>query len=470
MTMENKTNTTTQNTASLRQKYSAFLNKPGIHGTLRFYCILLGVILAALVLLCCLMIPMSTILEQYEASRPKHMAAEVYKMLFEEPDWAVIYNLSEEEGTEFEGRSSYVNYMSQKVGSKTLTYRQVPGGLSGSRRYCVRLGNEPVAYFTLVSVDDGVSTFPYWILDDVELCAEGTQTVTVTVQPGSTVYINGVALDERHIVSTVSTPAEDHLPSGLHGYRYVQMQVTGLMTQPDVVALDEYGTVITLTRTGNGTYTADIPVSTVQITEDEASLVVNALNAEALFSINAITAGQLREFFDPNGQAYEDMLSHDMEIPDYYSYEFDTSSVIVDQYWRYSDTVFSARATGTLNLTDYSGVTTSIPVCYSYMFTQNYNGDYVVSGRTEDDMLRHDTAFRVNYSDGVNIVCTQLEPAIGALNAPSTVGISNARPTSWAVQAEDGTMTTVIVLLQDGSYAWADGVAPTSVTVYPVFD
>lgn len=460
MTMENKTNTE-------RKPLAAFLNKPGVNSALRFSCILLGVVLAVLILLCCLMVPLQTVLQQYEATRPQYMAAEVYKMLFAEPDWAVIYKLAEEEGTEFEGRSNYVTYMTQKVGSKSLTYSEVPGGLSGSRRYCVRLGSEPIAFFTLVSVDDRVSTFPYWKLDSIELCAEAEGTVTVTVLPGHTVYINGVALDESHLISSVSTPAEEYLPTGVHGYRYVQMQVTGLLAQPEVVAVDEYGTVVTLTRMPDGSYTEEIPVSTSQITDEEAALAFSALEADALFSINAITAGQLREFFDPNGQAYEEMITVEHDLPAIYSYAFDASAVVVDRYWRYSDTVFSARVTGTLSITDYSGVTTVIPLCYSYLFTQNYAGSYVVTGRTEADMLQQITSYRVTYSNGTYIFLSQLELADGPVNAPAVDG---TLPSGWAVINEDGTQTTVIALQENGSYAWVEGVTPAPVTVYPVFD
>ena len=86
---------------------AAFLNKPAVRSALRFSCTMLGIVLAVLILACCLMVPLRTYLQQYEATRPKYMAAEVYKMLFAEPDWAVLYNLAEEEGTEYEGRSNY---------------------------------------------------------------------------------------------------------------------------------------------------------------------------------------------------------------------------------------------------------------------------------------------------------------------------------------------------------------------------
>ena len=448
---------------------AAFLNKPAVRSALRFSCTMLGIVLAVLILACCLMVPLRTYLQQYEATRPKYMAAEVYKMLFAEPDWAVLYNLAEEEGTEYEGRSNYVTYMTQKVGDQALTYSEIPAGLSGDRRYCVRLGNEPVAYFTLVSVDDGVSTFPYWKLHSVELCAEGKETVTVTVLPGHTVYINGVALREDQMVSAVTTPAEAHLPEGLHGYRYIQMQVTGLLLHPEVVAVDEYGTVVTLTRNPDGTFTEELAASTAQITEEEAALVASALEAEAQFSIRAITAGQLRQFFDPNSQPYIAMLDSEPLFSQYYSYEFDTSDVIVDQYWRYSDTVFSARASGTLHVMDYSGQTTSVPVCYSYLFIKNYAGDYVVIGRTEDDMMRRITTHRVSYSNGTDIFLSQMEPVEGSVNAP-TISNGDSLLTGWAVRHDDGTLTTVLVPQEDGSYAWAEGIEPGPMTLYPVFE
>lgn len=462
--MDNKTNVSTENTAPAVSK------KRILHNALRFYSILLGVVLAVLILLCCLMLPLNTLLEQYETSRPKYLAAEVYDMLFADPDWTVLYNLADVEGTEFEGRSEYVAYMTDKVGNHALNYTEVSDGLSGDKRYSVRLGTEEIAAFTLSNYDDGISTFPCWTLDSVEVFFTREQAVTVTVLPGHTVYINGVALDESYITMAVTTAAEEHLPDGLHGYRYIQQQVTGLLVQPEIVVLDGNGETVPLSRGASpGNYTVAIP-TTEAITDDEISLVQKAIRAEALFSIRAISAGQLRQTFAPSGQAYASLCDADALASHYIDYEFDDASVVVEDYYRYDSDTFSVRACGTLYVTDNKGVTRNYTISTSYLFTQNQAGTYLVTDRIEDDLQRLVTAVRLIYSNGNDILMSALAETTGTVNAPDFQNDSGSKPTGWAKMGADGTLTTVLALQDDGTYSWVAGVTQEPMTVYPVFE
>lgn len=463
MTMENQTNISANNAPAVSKKRL-------VNNALRYYSILLGVLLAVLILLCCLMLPLNTLLEQYETSRPKYLAAEVYDMLFANPDWAVLYNLAEVEGTEFEGRSEYVAYMTEKVGSRTLTYSEVSAGLSGNKRYSVRLGSEEIAAFTLSSYDDGISTFPCWTLDSVEVFFAREQTVTVTVLPGYTVYVNGVALDESYITVSVSTAAEDYLPDGLHGYRYIQLQLDGLLVQPEVVVLDTNGESVALSRgITAGTYTVALPC-TEAITDSELILAQKAIRAEALFSIRVISAGQLRQTFDPSGQAYDDLRNADALVSNYMDYEFDDSSVVVEDYYRYDSSTFSVRVSGTLYVTGSRGVTQSYTLSTSYLFTENQAGTYMVTNRIDDNLQRTVTAVRLIYSDGSDILMLTLAETTGTVRVPDYRNGSGSKPTGWAAMQTDGTLSTVLALQEDGTYAWVSDAPEQPMTLYPVFE
>ena len=62
-----------------------------------------------------------------------------------------------------------------------------------------------------------------------------------------------------------------------------------------------------------------------------------------------------------------------------------------------------------------------------------------------------------------------MEPVEGSVNAP-TISNGDSLLTGWAVRHDDGTLTTVLVPQEDGSYAWAEGVEPGPMTLYPVFE
>lgn len=366
--------------------YRRIRRKKIFRGALRFYTLLFGGILCVLILLWCLMNPLQTILTQYETSQPRYIADEIYNTLFADPDWALLYDMAGIQPTQFEGRDEYVAYMEAKVGDQKLEYVEIPAGLTGEKCYSVRLAGEEVATFTMEPVDDGVSTFGRWTFGKVEVFFTRQESVAVTMMPGYTVYINGVPLDDSYTTLQVSTVAEDYIPEGLHGYRYMQQKITGLLVQPEVVVLDEYNNPVPLTQDPvTGDYTTPIK-DTVSMTWGEKDLVVTALQNQALFAIRAIPMTQLREYFAPGSQAYEAITSTDALAEGWKTYAFDDSATVVKDFYRYSDTLFSVWAEVTVNVADKKGNITSCTVGGTYFFSPNSVGNYMATELYDADL------------------------------------------------------------------------------------
>ncbi len=348
-------------------------------GALRFYALLFGGILCVLILLWCLMNPLKTLLTQYETSQPQYVAAQIYDTLFADPDWALLYDMAGIQATEFEGRSHYVAYMKDKVGKQKLDCVEIPAGLSGEKHYSIRLGGEQVATFTMVPVDDGVSTFDRWTFGKVEVFFTRQESVTVTMMPGCTVYINGRPLDDSYTTLRVTTAVEEYLPEGLHGYRYVEQSIGGLLVQPEVVVLDEYNNPVPLTRDPvTGAYTAPI-VNTVPMTWGESELIWETAEAQALFSIGAISVTQLREYFAPNSQAYKALTDAEPLAANWESYAIDESATVVTDFYRYSDELFSVWVEIKLDVTDKKGNVTSYTAASTLFFSPHTMGDYMAT-------------------------------------------------------------------------------------------
>ncbi len=354
--------------------------------TLRFCALLFAGILGLLVLLLCLTIPLRTLLNQYEVAQPEQVATEIFDTLFADPDWALLYDMSGVEPTEFEGRNEFVAYMTAKTGGKKLHYVEIPAAPTGEKQYSVRLEEEQVATFTMRSVDDGVSTFKRWTIGKVNVFFTRQESVTVTIVPSYTVYINGVALDDSYTTLLVTTPAEDYLPEGLHGYRYQQLTVTDLLVQPNVVVLDQYNNRVTLTKDPEtGDYATPIP-GTVPMTWGEEELILETANTHALFAIRAIPATQLREFFTPGSMVYEAISTADPLAEDWKSYALDDSGTVIKDFYRYSDTLFSVWAQVKLDVTATDGSVTSYTIGGSYFFTTGSTGNPVATELYDVDL------------------------------------------------------------------------------------
>ena len=125
--------------------------KKSIAGTIIFYVFYVLLILAFVVGISYAMNILRDWLVRFEASQPNYKCEEVFTDLFSDPDWEKIYELSDTEDTTFENSAAYEAYMTQKVGDRKLTYLETSAGLSGGKKYIVRLDDEKIATFTLRS-------------------------------------------------------------------------------------------------------------------------------------------------------------------------------------------------------------------------------------------------------------------------------------------------------------------------------
>lgn len=437
---------------------------------LLFVATVAGFALGITAVLLCLMIPLRTLLQQYEVSQPKHAAQTVFDTLFAEPDWELLYNMAGCESSTFEGRSQYVEHMQAKVGSQNLTMTEVAAGLDAGKRYSIRLEGEEVAAFNIVPVDDGESTFSSWTLSSVEVFATGTESITVVTTPDYVVYVNNVPLDDSYTTVSVYTRAEQYIANYLDGYQYIQQEVTGLLTQPEVAVMDESCNLIPLTRDPvTGIYSIEIP-DTEEITDEVTAIAVDAAKAEAEFAIRAISMSTLRQYFDPNSPAYEQIRDSDPLLTSYVSYSFDKDATVIEEYYRYSEDVFSLRISITMNVTT-KKATQSYVFNSTYLFTTNSSGTFVVKERLEENLQDRITEVRLNFVHDGELVHSQMYvsdvPALAAVTVENADGESC---TGWAVMNGDGTMTTVLQALEDGAYTVVSGQVLQSCTLYPIFE
>lgn len=289
----------------------------------------------------------------YESSQPDTKSQEIFDQLFGDPDWGEIYDLAGLEDTEYEGKESYVTYMEQLVGDQELTFTKTSAGLSGGEKYIVRVGEIKVATFTMENPVTDAAAIPQWSLSEVEA---GFFTrdwdVTILTRPDRTVLVNGVALDESHVIKTTVSTVDEYLPEGVHGPRTATLYAKGFLVAPQVTVLDETGETVELTYDPvTSTYTETQLLETVpeEISDGEYQAILNATMAYSKAMIGADTRSW-KQLFVRNSAIYkqiQDLVGNNSFFRGWTHYKFEEETIT--EYHRYTDDLFSARIKMTLN-------------------------------------------------------------------------------------------------------------------------
>lgn len=206
-----------------------------------FYKVYFTCIVLFFIGMACILVWLYGWLRDYEASQPTAKCNQVVAELFTNPDWGEIYDLSGMEDSVFEGKDAYVSYMKDKVKDAELICSETSAGLSGDKKYYMKLGEEKLLSFTLVSSENPERGITEWNLGEISLVVNREQNVRISKEQDHTVFVNGIKLDESYTVMRTQTLAENYLPEGIHGPRFELQSVHGLLVPPEISIKDEAG-------------------------------------------------------------------------------------------------------------------------------------------------------------------------------------------------------------------------------------
>ncbi len=440
-------------------------------GTVVFYSLYLCfVALCLIAIFTQLLPPLNRWLAEYEASQPENKSAQVFAQLFEKPDWAALYIQAGIEDTAFENKDTYAAYMQEKVGTARLTCTETSAGLSGDRKYILRLGEEKIASYTLKETTGGKEPIAKWELGKLELFFARTNGVTVEKRPEQTVYINGVPLDDSYTVSRTDTLAQSHLPQGVNGFCLERQHIEGLLMPPAVEIRDAAGNPVALAADEEGVLRVELPA--MEISQEEKSLAIDAAKANALFAIRAISTGKLQQHFDKDSQIYKDTCATAVFIQDYTGYGFDDSVTAVSDYYRYSDMLFSARVTLEMNVTRTNGTVKTFHADTTYFFTKNSQGKYLVTDITNVDIQAHKTQVRLDFVTEQGTASQFVAADSAVLTLPEAAAPQGQVLSGWATktQADGKQVMTVVFTTENGNTVTLDPEKPlVPMVLYPVF-
>ncbi len=348
-------------------------------------------------------------LADYQLAQPTVKAEQVFQEVFTDPDWGALYVSAGAQDSPYEGKEAYVNYMEKKVGDSKLTYLETSAGLSGNKKYIVRLGDEKVASFTLVDQNEtgdvslenleNITDIPDWQLGAVEVFFEREETYYIVKLDGYTAYVNGVALDESATIQRATTVVETYLPEGTTGFSMDTQQVSGLMELPTVTVTDTDGNQVAVAYDeASRTFTAKTESNTMSTDQEQTA--IEAAKTYSLWMIKEITdRAKVAKYFDPTSSAYDTIVkSTELWMQKHGGYEF--VDISVTDYARYSDSIFSVRVKMNLKVTRTDGTVKDHLYDQSMIFQKNDNGKWLCTVSTNVDLSQPVGKVRLTYMQG----------------------------------------------------------------------
>lgn len=421
-------------------------------GTKVFYTVYFAAIVVFFIAILCVMAPLRDWLVKYEASQPNYKRDQIFQELFADPDWEKIYALAGVQDNAFENSKTYAEYMTALAGDSELTCLETSAGLSGDKKFIVKLKDEKIASFTLTGGAESETDIPAWELGTVEVFFSGAESVIVEKLPGHTVYINGVALDDSYTVRTVSTAAEDYLPEGTHGFRLEQQQVTGLLTVPKVTVQDAAGNEVAVKKNDEtGIYTFDIPQATASTEEKELAL--NATQAYAKYMIGKVKLGEVQKHFSTSSQFYKTISRSEVGwVQSGASYDF--TEAVYSNYYRYSDTLFSINIDMTLNQTRFDGSVKEYPLNNTMFFQKGSNGKWLVMEATNVDVQERVEQVRLTFMNGDQVLQSAfIDADTGSVKLPTVTAPEGKVFAGWVTEGRDANGNATLTMVFEASDA-----------------
>lgn len=409
-------------------------------------------------------------LNDFEAAQPTTKSEETFQALFADPDWADLYDRAGLQGTLYEGKEEFVSYMEEKVGDTELTFQETSAGLSGDKKFFVKLGDETIGYFTLAGQKE-LTDIPDWELGEISLNCTYEESVLVQKMAGQTIYVNGIALEDDHTIQIGTTLAENYLPRGMHGPRIYTQQLTGLMCKPEVTATDENGDPVEVSyNEETGIYVAQTSVNTPS--EDFKTLAYNTAKAYSLRMINQ--THQMSRYFDTSSDSYQAIVETAtfMQTWFYQSHEFGEASY--SGYYRYSDDLFSIHVDLPMYVTRTDGTVREYNVDHSFFF-EKQNGNWKCIIMTNVDVQEQQGEVRLTFvHDGTVLSSEFFATDAEEITAPAVTAPEGKEFIGWFQETVDEngkkTMNQVFAPGEDGKIKVPDGYTLKPMTLVALFD
>ena len=419
-------------------------------------------------------------LVDYEAAQPTTKSAEVFRQLFDDPDWGALYDAAGIADTQYEGKEAFVTYMENLVGDQELTYQLTSTGMSDDVKYFVKLGDKRLAYFTLTGGEKNqgltaiTGEIPEWHLGEVSLFYERANGYRIQTVDGHVPYVNGIALTDDHIIqkSSMETTDTDFIPSGYSSAKSSVYEITGLIAEPTITVQDSAGNQMEVSfDETSGMYVEKAEV--ISISEEEKNLALNALKVYAKYGIKEASGGEVATYFDPTGPAYKSIIQTVLTWTkgnNGISFDKDT----VSNYCRFGDDQFSVYVTTELTIKLTDGGTQTKSINSTLLFTKT-GGSWKVTKMTNANIAETVGKVRLTFMNGDIVLQNDFYNINAETLETPLLSVPNGKVFSgWYRETvkENGAREQFLVFVPDenGDVTIPSGTTLEPMVLYPLFE
>jgi hypothetical protein len=184
---------------------------------------------------------------------------------------------------------------------------------------------------------------------------------------------------------------------------------------------------------------------------------------------------ELRGFFDANSQVYADIVGTTAFVQTYLSYAFDEAASSVSDFYRYSDSLFSANVTLKMQVTRKNGTIKEFPLRKTYFFTAQSDGTYLVTQYTNIPIQETLESVRLTFvQEKKTPESLFVSHSASTLSLPQVTVPEGKEFAGWAVRSDDGngkiTMTVIFTPTETGVVSLTAHHPLEPMTLYAVFE
>jgi hypothetical protein len=283
--------------------------------------------------------------------------------------------------------------------------------------------------------------------------------------------INGKALDDSYTVAKEFTAAEEYLPEGVHSYRKDTQHVSGLLVAPEVTCVDQNGVEVALTKGEDGVYRHEA-AATEEMTQQQKDRAVGAAKVVAVYSVQRANNADLREYYDQNSQFYKDMVSMDLFTRPFETYFFDEDNMVVSEYRRYSDTLYSIRVNLTFKVNLNTGNVKDFPSDRTYFFEEKADGKVLVIAATNASIHEIRRQVRLEFTYDGKTEAVFVDATAKSVELPEITVPEGQEFIGWACRTVDENGKNVLaVMIAPGTAGFGVPTGElTPMTLEPLFE
>ena len=319
-----------------------------------------------------------TVLDAYEATRPKNTAAQIFNRYFATYDFAGFLKAVEPNFASPESDDGINSAVKSHYNGMSLELLKLDSKTLGEEIYAVAADNKKIASFTLKKgAKSAKYGFKYYELSGGEVFFPERQNITVTVPAGYVLKFDSITVDSKYIVEKgIKDRSCDHVLAPAVGIYYEKYTVENLFSKPAVSVYSPDGTEVTTEYDiSSGAFKASVKYDDI-LASEHRTYCLEAARAYAKYMTNDCTMQELSVYIDKSQPIYKKIAGVDLNwVPAHTGHSISGESA--SEFYRYSEDVFSCRVTltATLSRPDYGDHNENIDVTFYF---RKLNGRFLI--------------------------------------------------------------------------------------------